>query len=133
MTRDDKELIKYFKEKKLYPQFRTLANIIAILGGWNFDTLHNLGITPLYSDMENHGGMQNRKYFTIEDKEAIENFIHNAFLCKTMGEQNYKNTVSRFKLEARQINWFKYLNNPSTLKAYAIHRCYGIYEHKPHK
>lgn len=133
MTRDDKELIKYFKEKKLYPQFRALANTIAILGGWNFDTKFNLGITPLFSEIENHGGMQDRKYFSLWDKEDIENYINNALLCKQMGEETYKNSVSRFKLEGRQIKWFKYINNPSMLMSYAIHRKYGLYDYKPRK
>lgn len=133
MTRDDKELIKYFKEKKLYPQFRALANTIAILGGWNYDTKFNIGITPLFSEIENHGGQQNRKYFSLWDKEDIENYINNALLCKQMGEETYKNSVSRFKLEGRQIKWFKYINNPSMLMSYAIHRKYGLYDYKPRK
>jgi hypothetical protein len=133
MIRDDKELIKYFKEKKLYPQFRALANTIAILGGWNYDTKFNLGITPLFDEIENHGGMQDRKYFSLWDKEDIEKFISNAMLCKQMGELTYKDFVSRFKLEGRQIKWFKYINNPSMLMAYAIHRKYGLYDYKPRK
>ncbi len=133
MTRDDKELIKYFKEKKLYPQFRALANTIAILGGWNYDTKFNLGITPLLSEMENHGGRQNRKYFSLQDKEDIENFILNAMLCKGLGVHTYETTVSRFKLEGRQIKWFKYINNPSLLMTYALHRKYGLYDYKPLK
>ena len=110
MTRDDKELIKYFKEKKLYPQFRALANTIAILGGWNYDTKFNLGITPLFDEIENHGGTQDRKYFSLQDKEDIENFILNALLCKRLGEHTYETTVS-----------------------YAIHRKYGLYDYKPRK
>ena len=133
MTRDDKELIKYFKEKKLYPQFRALANTIAILGGWNYDTKFNIGITPLFSEIENHGGVQDRKYFSLQDKEDIENYINNALLCKQMGEETYKNSVSRFKLEGRQIKWFKYINNPHMLMSYAIHRKYGLYDYKPRK
>lgn len=133
MTRDDKELIKYFKEKKLYPQFRALANSIAILGGWNYDTKFNLGITPLFSEIENHGGPQDRKYFSLKDKEDIENYINNALLCKRLGEHTYEATVSRFKLEGRQMKWFKYINNPSMLMSYAIHRKYGLYDYKPRK
>ena len=135
MTRDDKELIKYFKEKKLYPQFRALANVAAILGGWNYDTKFNLGITPLhlYSELENYGEPQDRKYFSLKDKDGIEKFILNAMLCKGLGERNYKNTVSSSKLEGRQMPWFKYINNPSMLMAYAIHRKYGLYDYKPRK
>ena len=133
MTRDDKELIKYFKEKKLYPQFRALANVIAILGEWNYDTKFQLGITPLYSKLEIDGGPKDRKYFTLWDKEDIENYINNALLCKQMGEETYKNSVSRFKLEGRQIKWFKYINRPSMLMAYALHRKYGLYDYKPRK